>query len=105
MLRFILNRLVLIVPTLIGITICTFGFVRLIPVDPILAMAGERGVTAERYAELVIKYGYDRPIWEQYAIYLGQLFRGDFGTSMVSHRPVIQDFLTLFPATVELSVC
>ncbi len=105
MLRFILNRLALIVPTLIGITICTFGFVRLIPVDPILAMAGERGVSAERYAALVIKYGYDRPIWEQYGLYLSQLLQGDLGTSMVSHRTVVHDFLTLFPATVELSVC
>jgi dipeptide transport system permease protein len=104
MIRFILNRLALIVPTLIGITICTFGFVRLIPVDPILAMAGERGVSAERYAELVIKYGYDRPIWEQYFIYLGQLLRGDLGTSMASHRPVIEEFLKLFPATIELSL-
>ncbi len=105
MLRFVLHRLALIVPTLIGITICTFGFVRLIPVDPILAMAGERGVTAERYAELVVKYGFDRPIWEQYFIYLGQILRGDLGTSIVSHRAVISDFLTLFPATFELSVC
>ncbi len=105
MLRFILNRLALIVPTLIGITICTFGFVRLIPVDPILAMAGERGVSAERYAELVVKYGFDRPIWEQYFIYLGQLLRGDLGNSIVSHRAVITDFLTLFPATLELSTC
>jgi dipeptide transport system permease protein len=103
MIPYILRRLALIVPTLIGITICTFSFVRLIPVDPILAMAGERGVTAERYAELVVKYGYDRPLWEQYGIYLSQIFRGDFGTSMVSHRPVISDFLTLFPATIELS--
>jgi dipeptide transport system permease protein len=103
MFRFILNRLALIVPTLIGITICTFGFVRLIPVDPILAMAGERGVTAERYAQLVIKYGFDRPIWEQYFIYLGQLLRGDFGHSIVSHRAVVLDFVTLFPATLELS--
>jgi dipeptide transport system permease protein len=104
MFRFILNRLALIVPTLIGITICTFGFVRLIPVDPILAMAGERGVTAERYAQLVIKYGFDRPIWEQYLIYLGQLLRGDFGHSIVSHRAVVLDFVTLFPATLELSI-
>jgi dipeptide transport system permease protein len=103
MLRFILQRLALIVPTLIGITVCTFGFVRLIPVDPILAMAGERGVTAKRYAELVVKYGFDRPIWEQYGIYLAQLVRGDFGHSLVSHRAVITDFLTFFPATLELS--
>jgi len=103
MLQFLLRRLALIVPTLIGITICTFGFVRLIPVDPILAMAGERGVTAKRYAELVIKYGFDRPIWDQYFIYLGQLLRGDFGHSIVSHRAVVLDFVTLFPATLELS--
>src|SRR5690606_27882437 len=76
-----------------------------IPVDPILAMAGERGVSAERYAELVVKYGFDRPIWEQYFIYLGQLLRGDLGNSIVSHRAVITDFLTLFPATLELSTC
>src|SRR3982750_4658771 len=100
MLQFLLRRLALIVPTLIGITICTFGFVRLIPVDPILAMAGERGVTAKRYAELVIKYGFDRPIWDQYFIYLGQLLRGDFGHSIVSHRAVVLDFVTLFPATL-----
>jgi len=105
MFQFILRRLALIVPTLIGITICSFGFVRLIPVDPILAMAGERGVSAERYAELVVKYGFDRPIWEQYFIYLGQLLRGDFGNSIVSHRAVIVDFVTLFPATLELSFC
>ena len=105
MLRYIVQRFALIVPTLIGITICTFGFVRLIPVDPILAMAGERGVTAERYAQLVVKYGYDRPIWEQYGLYIAQLLRGDFGTSMASHRPVLQDFFTLFPATIELSFC
>ncbi|MEO7222206.1 MAG: ABC transporter permease subunit [Devosia sp.] len=104
MLRFILNRLALIVPTLLGITICSFGFVRLIPVDPILAMAGERGVTAERYAQLVVKYGFDRPLWEQYLIYLGQLLRGDFGTSFAAHRPVLTEFLMRFPATVELSI-
>ena len=49
MLRFILNRLALIVPTLIGISICAFAFVRLLPGDPILAMAGQHGVTPERY--------------------------------------------------------
>ncbi|MEQ1769667.1 MAG: peptide ABC transporter permease, partial [Devosia sp.] len=97
MFQFILRRLALLVPTLIGITICTFGFVRLIPVDPILALAGERGVSAKRYAELVIKYGFDRPVWEQYFIYLGQLLRGDLGNSLVSHRAIITDFLTFFP--------
>ena len=52
MLRFILNKIALIIPTLIGITICAFGFVRLLPGDPILALAGEHGVSAERYEVL-----------------------------------------------------
>jgi dipeptide transport system permease protein len=105
MLRFIFNRLLLIVPTFIGITIVAFSFVRVLPGDPILLIAGERGVTAERYAELKTQFGYDRPIWEQYFDYLIGLFQGDFGTSISTKRPVIEDFLTLFPATVELSIC
>ncbi|KKC31771.1 ABC transporter permease subunit [Devosia psychrophila] len=104
MLKYILNRLLLVIPTLIGITICSFGFVRLIPGDPILALSGERGVTAERYAMLVEKYGFDRPIWEQYFRYLGQVVRGDFGDSLATHRPVVEEFLKLFPATVELGI-
>ncbi|MDB5612430.1 MAG: peptide transporter permease [Devosia sp.] len=104
MLKYILNRLLLVIPTLIGITICSFGFVRLIPGDPILALSGERGVTAERYATLVEKYGFDRPIWEQYFRYLGQVVRGDFGDSLATHRPVVEEFLKLFPATVELGI-
>jgi len=104
MLRYILNRLALVIPTLIGITICSFGFVRLIPGDPILALSGERGVNAERYAELVVKYGFDRPIWEQYFRYIGQVLQGDFGDSLATHRPVVEEFLKLFPATVELAL-
>jgi len=104
MLRYILHRLALVIPTLIGITICSFGFVRLIPGDPILALSGERGVSAERYAALVTKYGFDKPIWEQYFRYIGQVLQGDFGDSLATHRPVISEFLKLFPATVELAV-
>jgi dipeptide transport system permease protein len=68
-------------------------------------MAGERGLTPERYAELMAQYGFDRPIWEQYLSYLGGLLQGDFGTSLVTRRPVVADFATFFPATVELGVC
>jgi len=104
MIRFILNRLVLIVPTFIGITIIAFAFVRVLPGDPVLLIAGERGVTAERYQQLMTQFGYDRPLYEQYFSYLFGLFQGDFGTSISTKRPVIRDFLTLFPATVELAV-
>jgi len=105
MLRYLLQRLGLVVPTLIGITICTFGFVRLIPGDPILALSGERGVSAERYAALVTKYGFDKPIWEQYFRYIGQLLSGNLGDSLATHRPVVEEFMKLFPATIELSIC
>jgi dipeptide transport system permease protein len=104
MIRFILHKLLLIVPTLIGITICSFAFVRLLPGDPILAMAGEHGVTPERHAELMERFGYNLPIWQQYFDYVWGLLQGDFGISLSTKRPVIQDFLTLFPATVELGL-
>ncbi len=105
MLKFLLNKLVLIVPTFIGITIVAFGFVRVLPGDPILALAGERGVEPERYQQLLTQFGFDRPIWEQYFTYVIGLFQGDFGTSIATKRPVLDEFLTLFPATVELATC
>ncbi|HWA20564.1 MAG TPA: ABC transporter permease subunit [Devosia sp.] len=104
MLRFLLHRLALVVPTLIGITICAFAFVRLLPGDPILALAGQHGVTPERYEQLKIQFGFDKPIWQQYFDYVGEVLRGDFGVSIATHRPFIQEFATLFPATVELSL-
>jgi len=105
MFRYVLNKLLLIIPTLIGITICAFGFVRLLPGDPILALAGEHGVTAARYEQLKIQFGFDRPLWEQYFTYVGNVLHGDFGTSIATHTPVIREFLILFPATVELGLC
>ena len=104
MLRFFLNRLLLIVPTFIGITIVAFAFVRVLPGDPVLLIAGERGVTPERYEMLLTQFGYNLPIWEQYWNYLAGIFQGDFGTSVSTKRPVIRDFMTLFPATVELTL-
>ncbi|MBN9888173.1 ABC transporter permease subunit [Salipiger abyssi] len=105
MLRYLLGKLAVLVPTFFGITIVAFGFVRVLPGDPIMLMAGERGLTPERHAQLMAQYGFDRPLWQQYLSYLGDLFRGDLGTSLVTHRPVAEDFLTFFPATMELGLC
>ncbi len=105
MLKFILRRFALLVPTFLGITIVAFGFVRILPGDPVLLMAGERGLTPERYQRLLEEFGYNRPLWQQYIDYLGDLLRGDFGNSFVTKQPVLSEFFTLFPATVELSVC
>lgn len=103
MLGFILRRVGLLIPTFLGITIVSFGFVRVLPGDPVLLMAGERGLTDERYAALMKEFGYDRPIWEQYFEYLGNLLSGDFGNSLVTKKPVLEEFFTLFPATIELA--
>jgi ABC-type dipeptide/oligopeptide/nickel transport system permease component len=71
MLRFILTRLAMIIPTFIGVTIAAFAFVRLLPGDPVLLMAGERGLTEERYAALMEQFGYDRPLWRSISISCG----------------------------------
>jgi dipeptide transport system permease protein len=103
MFRFFLNKLLLVLPTLFGITVCAFMFVRLLPGDPILAMAGEHGVTPERYEVLKEQFGYNIPIWQQYLKYLWTLAHGDFGISIATKRSVISEFAVLFPATLELS--
>ncbi|WP_045387087.1 ABC transporter permease subunit [Falsirhodobacter sp. alg1] len=105
MIRFLLGKLAYLIPTFIGITIVAFGFVRLLPGDPVLLMAGERGISPERHAQLSAQLGFDRPLVVQYLDFIGGLFQGDFGTSLATRRPVLGEFLTLFPATVELSVC
>ena len=99
-----LSKLLYLIPTVFGITLVAFGFIRLLPGDPVLLMAGERGVSPERYAEITAQLGYDKPIWQQYLHYLNQLAHGDLGNSLVTKKPVLTEFLTLFPATVELGL-
>jgi dipeptide transport system permease protein len=105
MLRFLIARIGLLIPTFIGVTIISFAFIRLLPGDPILLLAGERGISAERYAELQAAYGYDQPLFIQYFDYLWGILQGDLGTSVVTRRPVVEEFFTLFPATMELAFC
>jgi dipeptide transport system permease protein len=105
MLRFLLARIGLLIPTFIGVSIIAFAFIRLLPGDPIILMAGERGMSEERYLELQALYGYDQPIVVQYLHYLWGILQGDLGQSIVTKRPVVQEFFTLFPATIELSFC
>ena len=105
MFRFILSRLGLVIPTFIGITLLTFAMIRLVPGDPIELLAGERGVSPERHAELRAEYGFDKPLLSQYWDYISGVLTGDLGKSIVTKQPVMDEFFTLFPATVELSVC
>ena len=105
MIRFVLAKLLYLVPTLLGITIIAFGFVRILPGDPVLLMAGERGVSPERHAQLSAALGYDKSLVMQYFDFLGRLLQGDFGNSLVTKKPVLTEFMALFPATVELGLC
>ena len=105
MLFYFLRRFGLLVPTFFGVTIAAFSFIRLLPGDPVLLMAGERGLTPERHAQLLHQFGFDRPLWQQFLDYFLGIFKGDLGNSLVTKNPVLEEFFTLFPATLELSVC
>lgn len=105
MLGFILRRLGTFIPTFIGVSIVSFLFIRLLPGDPILLMAGERGMSDARYAELMTQFGFDRPLLVQYWDYLTGILRGDLGLSFKTKLPVWDEFFALFPATLELSLC
>ncbi len=101
---FVLKRLVLLLPTLVGVTFLAFFLIHLMPGDPIEMLMPERGIDPERHAQLRAELGLDQPLLVQYARYLGQLAHGDFGRSIVTKKPVLEEFATVFPATVELSV-
>src|SRR6476620_9754968 len=105
MLRFLLTRLTLVVPTFFGMTLLAFVLIRLVPGDPIETMAGERGIDEARPAALVHEYGLDRPWWAQYGTYIARVLHGDLGRSMITQEPVLREFAALFPATVELALC
>lgn len=105
MFRFLLRRLALTVPTFLALMFVTFMMIRMVPGDPIEVRRGERGISPERLAELRHEMGLDQPIWKQFADYAWGLMHGDFGISIITKNPVLQEFLTLFPATIELSFC
>jgi dipeptide transport system permease protein len=103
MFGFILRRVALIVPTFIGVTLLAFALIHLIPGDPVENVSGERGMDPARRERLLREFGLDRPLPVQYLSYIGQVLRGDLGSSLTTHESVLQEFTTLFPATVELA--
>jgi dipeptide transport system permease protein len=105
MFRFFIGRLAVLIPTFLGVSIIAFAFIRLLPGDPVMLMSGERVMAPERHAEIMHDLGLDRPVYVQYIDYLGNLVQGDLGSSIVTKRPVLQEFMSLFPATLELSLC
>ncbi len=100
--RYALQRGLTAVPVLLGVSVLVFSFIHLIPGDPAVTMLGERA-TPEKVAEVRVRLGLDRPLWEQYVRYVRRVVRGDLGVSIVRGDPVLTDLLRRFPATVELA--
>jgi dipeptide transport system permease protein len=104
MFAFLLKRLALVIPTFLGVTLLAFALIHLIPGDPVETMSGERGMDPQRHAALLREFGLDRTLPVQYLDFLWKVLHGDLGTSLVTHQPVLKEFLTLFPATIELAL-
>lgn len=105
MLAFFAKRLALTLPTFLALMFVTFFAIRLVPGDPVEVRVGERGISPERLAQFRHELGLDQPVWKQFLDYVGGILRGDFGTSVVTNEKVLTEFLTLFPATLELGLC
>jgi len=103
MLALILRRLALVVPVLFGLLVMVFVLTRIVPADPAAVLAGEQA-SPEQIAAIRARLGLDRSIPVQFARYLAQVAGGDFGTSLYTHRPVVQDLGERIPATLELAL-
>jgi peptide/nickel transport system permease protein len=103
MLRFVVRRLLLLVPILLGLSVLVFLWIRALPGGPAIALLGERA-TPETIAQIERQYGLDRPIHVQYWRYVQNVARADFGDSTVSRRPVVEELKQKFPATIELAL-
>jgi peptide/nickel transport system permease protein len=101
--EYILKRILQVIPTVLMITLVVFAMMQAIPGDPIVALLGD-AYDEEDAIRLRREYGLDKPIVEQYAIWLGKLMRGDWGESYLSGRNVLDDVVLRLPITVELII-
>jgi len=103
MILYFLRRLALTIPTFVALMFVTFVAIRLVPGDPVEVRVGEHGISPERLEFFRHQLGLDQPVWKQFLHYFWQILHGDFGVSLATQQKVLTEFLTLFPATVELS--
>ena len=94
--------LMVILMTYLGLLAVTFFIGRVMPIDPVLAIVGDRA-PEHVYARVREELGLNKPLYQQFGIYLGKVVRGDFGTSVLTSNPVLQDIRKTFPATIELA--
>jgi len=103
MVRYILKRILLFIPTLLGITLITFILMQSLPGDPVANMVGERA-SPETIARIRAEIGVDRPLPVQYLLYLRRLCGGELGRSIFTNRRIADDLLQKFPNTVKLAL-
>lgn len=101
---FFLRRLVGIVFVMLGVSVVTFVISHIIPSDPVVAALGDRA-SEDQILQFRSEYGLDRPLGEQYFIYLSHLAHGDLGVSLRTREPIADNLRVYFPATLELSMC
>ena len=103
MLRYALRRMLLLIPVLVGLSLLVFAVARLLPGDPVRLAAGPNATETE-IKSLAAEYGLDRPLPAQYLSYAAGLLKGDWGTSIYTRRPVLEDLRVYLPATLELVI-
>ena len=104
MIALIAKRLLETLPTLAVLSFLSFMLIRWVPGDPVLLLLGERGASPEAYQEMQAQLGLDQPWLIQYGKFIERLAHGDLGDSILSRRPVLEEFMDRFPATLELSL-
>ncbi len=100
---YVLRRVLLGLLVLLGLTVVTFFIARVVPSDPAARWVGPRA-TVEQIARARVQLGLDKPIYVQYLRYMADVFRGDWGVSIVTHQPVLRDIATYLPASLELTL-
>ena len=103
MVRYLIRRILLTIPVLLGVATLVFSLIHLVPGDPAQSMLGE-SASASDVADLRARLGLDRPFWEQYLRFMSGLVRGDLGTSFRTSQPVLSSIWERVPATVELAL-
>ncbi|MEW8984679.1 MAG: nickel ABC transporter permease [Bacillus anthracis] len=104
MLMFIFRRILQLIPVLFGVVFIVFLIMQMVPGDPALLIAGE-GASKETVEQIRHQLGLDKPFIMQYFSYIGNILQGDFGVSIRSNRPVLDEVLIRLPITIELALC
>ncbi|WP_439021496.1 nickel ABC transporter permease [Bacillus thuringiensis] len=104
MLMFIFRRILQLIPVLFGVVFVVFLIMQMVPGDPALLIAGE-GASKETVDQIRHQLGLDKPFIMQYFSYIGNILQGDFGVSIRSNRPVLDEVLIRLPITIELALC